>query len=259
MTTEYKDEEWLKIKYVDGELSTIQIAKICNVHHMTICRWLNRFGISRRSKSEANHLARGNHCDLSEEAIEWLNGELLGDGGLQSQSSYSAKFHYSSKYIEYCNYISNTLNSFGIKQSGKIRKEYHKKMNCYTYKYSSLSYVELLSLYRKWYSNGKRIVSKDLELAPNTLRQWYIGDGFLKNRMRKQGRPHIVLYTDGFSISDVQWLIKKLIDLGFKVTRWLSRNVICISVHSTERFFDYIGNCPVSCYQYKFDYSEVIL
>ena len=257
MSIEYKNKEWLKNKYSKEKLSTIKIAKICNVHSITICRWLNRFDIPIRSRGEATHLASGNHCNLSEKAIEWINGELLGDGYMQSYSSKSARIGYSSKYLEYCKYVSNTLKLFGIEQIGNINECYHKKMNCYTYRYTSRSYAELLPVFKQWYPKGKKIVPKDIKLTPLTIRQWYIGDGFLKNRMRKHGRPHIVLYTDGFLISDVKWLVGRLIKLKFKATRWLSRNVICLSVNSTKDFFDYIGNCPISCYQYKFNYKTI--
>ncbi|KKK40214.1 hypothetical protein LCGC14_3132230, partial [marine sediment metagenome] len=33
--------------------------------------------------------------------IQWLNGELLGDGCLVSYSIYSSNFVYGSKYLEY--------------------------------------------------------------------------------------------------------------------------------------------------------------
>jgi len=56
--------------------------------------------------SKTIHLQRANHCFLSKEAKEWIDGELLGDGCLQSQRRYSANFHYSSKYPEYIQYIS---------------------------------------------------------------------------------------------------------------------------------------------------------
>ncbi|GAJ16322.1 unnamed protein product, partial [marine sediment metagenome] len=56
----------------------------------TIWRWLKRLNILCRSYGEANHLRQANHCNLSPKAIEWINGELLGDGCLSSQSKYSA-------------------------------------------------------------------------------------------------------------------------------------------------------------------------
>lgn len=246
----YKNKEWLENKYLKEKLSTYQIAKICKVTYETIRRWLKYFNIILRSDGEAVHLRQNHHCNLSQEAIEWLNGELLGDGSLNSNCIYSANIQYSSKYLEYINYISNTLQSFGIEQIGKIQKVYHKERGNISYHYKSRYYPELLSIYKKWYPRGKKIVPKNINLTSLTCRQWLIGDGCLK--YSKGGSPYIELYTCGYSISNVKSLVKKLTGLGFKVMRWAYHNSIGISTISTKDFLNYIGTCPVKCYQYKF-------
>ena len=248
----YQNKEWLRGKYWDEELNTYQIGKICKVHNKTIWRWLKELGISIRNNSEAKSLSKTNHCNPSQEAIEWINGELLGDGCLQSRSPYSASFTYTSKYLEYINYISNTLKSFGIEQSGKIAKYHDKRYNVYFYCYCSRSYAELLPIRKQWYPKGIKIIPKDIELTFLICRQWYLGDGNLHHE--KKGRPCNILNTCGFSVSGVNWLVKQLIKLGFKATRRPGCNTIRISAYSTKVFLDYIGNSPVKCYNYKFEY-----
>jgi len=237
-------------------LSTVQIGAICGVVESTIRKWLKKYNIIRRSSGEANHLRQGNHCNLSDRAMQWIEGELLGDGCLYSKSKYSAQFTYSSKYNEYINYISNTLLKFGIRRTGKIyfRENIHYKINNIpthskeSYSYTSKRYAELKPLYDKWYPEGKKIVPRDIELTSILLRQWYIGDGSLK--IGKGARSRIKLSTQCFTINDVEWLIEQLNKLGFKSTRQ-SRNTIRISAYSTKDFLNYIGNSPVKCYQYK--------
>lgn len=248
----YKNEEWLKHKYINEKLSQRQIAKLCKAGNTTIYSWLKRFGIPARPIAEANHLRiNKNYCSLSQKAIEFIEGELLGDGCLVSPSLYSALFQYGSKYLEYINYISNTLESFGIKQSGKIREYIYKDINYIAYHYRSLSYPELLSIRNRWYPNNKKIVPKNLRLTPLIIRQWFIGDGSLVKPKRREN-PHIILSTCGFTILEVECLVAKLIQLGFNAKRQLSGNRIHISTESTKDFLDYIGNCPVECYSYKF-------
>lgn len=254
MIKQYKDKEWLEEKYIKEELSASQIGRMCGVKVSTIIHYLKKYGINCRSRGEGIHLARANHCKLSQKAIDWINGELLGDGSLFSTSIYSAKFRYGSKYKEYIQYVSDILNTFGIKQSGKIYERYHKDMDCYDYHYSSLRYVELLPIYKQWYPNNKKIVPKNIKLTPTTLRQHFIGDGCLQHR--KNRRPRIKLSTCGFLITDVNWLVNKLINLGFYATRRKSDNTIGISSYSTKSFLDYIGECPVNCYKYKFSYQR---
>lgn len=250
----YQNKEWLENKYLEEKLGIHQIGKICGVVNNTIWVWLKRFNTPIRSCSERVHLVKTNHCNLTEHAIQWLNGETMGDATLRSQSQYSASFSYGSKYLEYICYIRDTLKSFGIKQTGKISKR-RGEWGSYVYRYDSLTYAELLPIYKHWYpDNGKKIIPREIKLKPLTLRQHYIGDGCLNHP--KHGRPYIVLSTDGFTIPDVEWLVKQLIILGFKTTRYPSRNTTAISSHSTKDFLNYIGKCPTECYSYKWDYER---
>jgi hypothetical protein len=194
--------------------------------------------------------------EFEKEAIEWINGELLGDGRLELITSGSVRFRYSSKYFEYIEYVKNMINSFGI--NGKKIYKYRRTNKSYDYKYASRSHKELLHLCNKWYPSGKKIVPKDIELTPLTCRQWYIGDGCL--RCQGKRNPHIIIYTDGFSIPDIDLLLKKLTNLGFKVARQIHHHnkwIIYISSYSTKEFLNYIGECPVKRYEYKFDYKGI--
>lgn len=245
----YRNRDWLVCKYLEEELNSRQIAKICGVSAGTIIYWLRKFNIPLRSNAEAVHARSGNHCDLSQEALEWINGELLGDGCLYSWPPYSAQFTYSSKYLEYIEYVSSTLKSYGTEQSGRITKRYNRRWSCYSYHYHSRRYAEFLTIYKEWYPKGKKIVPRDLELTPLTCRQWYIGDGCLDHRGHRG--PRIFLFTNAFPISDIERLVKQLINLGFKSTRRPADNSIGISAYSTKRFLGFINKCPVECYQYK--------
>jgi len=212
---------------------------------------------TKRKIGKATHLANANHCKLSKEALEWISGELLGDGCLSSQSKYSALFAYSSKYSEYIHYVSDTLSSFGIKQVGKIRKyRINGSVTLFpnAFYYDSKCYEELKPIYDKWYPepNRKKIIPKDLKLTSLTCRQWLIGDGSLIHH--KDGNPYIKLATYGFPFEDVRRLVKQLNELGFKAARQPSNNTIRISAYSTKSFLNYIGNCPCSVYDYKWKY-----
>lgn len=254
----YKNKDWLENKYINESLSSNQIGADRKVDPTTIQYWIKKNNISIRTLEEAKHvrsLRQVNHCTLSKKAIEWINGAVLGDGYLSSSSDYSACLYYGSKFFDYCKYISETLNSFRIKQCGNINEQYNKDWNCYAYQYVSLKYAELLPLRKHWYPAGKKIVPRDLKLTPLTCQQWYIGDGYLypgKNNIRS----HIVLSTCGFPVVDVEWLRIQLTKLGFKTTRQPSGNTLRISVHSTKEFLNYIGSCPIKDYQYKWYYNK---
>jgi transposase len=50
----HKDEEWLREQYHEKEKSTLEMADECEVGHKTICKWMERHDIERRSRSEAS-------------------------------------------------------------------------------------------------------------------------------------------------------------------------------------------------------------
>lgn len=254
MSILYKDKNWLENKYNKDKLNDLQIAKLCSVNDSTIGKWRSKFGINTRLRGKRSHLSKGNRCDLSQEAVNWINGALLGDGGLLHISDYSAAIDYGSKFPKYLQYVSDALKSFGIKQTGKICKIHDKKYDCYFYCYTSLCYEELLFIRNKWYPKGKKIVPRDLKLTPLTCQQWYLGDGSLSDP--KYGKSSIVLHTTGFPVSDVRWLVDQLINLGFKATRQPSTNAIHISTKSTQNFLNYIGPCPAKDYNYKWKLSQ---
>lgn len=52
----WTDEDWMYEKYVEEELSQIQIANIVEANRTTIARWIKRHGIESRSLSEASRL-----------------------------------------------------------------------------------------------------------------------------------------------------------------------------------------------------------
>ena len=193
-------------------------------------------------------------CNLYGESLDWINGELLGDGCITMRSSIAAAFSYSSKYLEYIKYVSDTLWYFGIVRTGRIREHYHEKFNKWSYHYMSRSYYELRLLHELWYPSGIKEVPRSIELTSLTCRQWYIGDGTLYHR--KGHTPHITLFTCAFKDSTVYWLVRQLALIGIQATRDNTRNSVSISLYSTKDFLTYIGECPVECYRYKWNLQE---
>ena len=245
----YKNKEWLENKYINEKIPIRQISKLCGVNKGTIHWYLDKFEIKKRTSGESYHWTHTNHTNLTKESIDWIQGELLGDGCLYSYNKYSATFRYGSKHLEYINYISKRLEAFGIERTGKIRKNKED-----IYHYASLCYKELKPLREKWYPTGKKIVPKDVELTPITVRQWFIGDGnlqFVRQRKNYKPYPELVIYTCGFPISDVEFLIFKLKEIGIEATRQSYHNSVHIRNKSLASFYSYIGSCPTECYKYK--------
>lgn len=239
----------MRDQYITQRKPAPQIASEMGCDSSTVYYWMKKHGIESRLYGEANHMVTANHVELTDYAMQWIEGELLGDGCIYPTSEYSALFQYASKHSEYIKYLCNSLESMGIKQSGKIY-DYTSIRGCYHY--HSKSYIELMDIRNRWYNNRIKIIPVDIRLTPTVVKQWYIGDGCLINRKHKS--PRITLSTNGFSIRDVTILVAKLKEIGIQSARWNKSNVIGISALSTKSFLDYIGECPVECYKYKWDY-----
>jgi len=244
----YRDKRWLLQQYWENGRSTCDIATELGCNPGTIYYWLQKHGILVRRVLE-------HHVSLSPPALQFLEGELLGDGGLiYSSGQKSARFAYSSKHYDYLMWLASELQKMGIQQSGDLYKQ--TRGECYWWQYQSRHYRELATLKRRWYPEGKKVVPEDIELAPVVARQWYLGDGSLC-RSRRQ-RAWIEFCTDGFALSCVRLLADKLAALGFNVTFQPKKNRVRMSASSVSDFFDYIGPCPPEIehvYGYKWDIS----
>jgi hypothetical protein len=230
---------FLREKYWNEGLTCPEIGKLTNKDYRTILYWMEKLNISRRSKSLTNHLIQRNeNVNLPKEAKEFINGELLGDGSINQRSIYSACYSHGSKYKEYLEWLISKFQSWGIKCM-RIRK---KECENYTgYYFATHDYPIFIEFRKRFYPNGKKIIPKNMDLSPITLRQFYIGDGgLIKN---KSGKFSIKLYTYGFSIKDVLFLMIKLKELDIETTRQKS-NIINIGVKSAPKFLNYIGECP---------------
>lgn len=73
--TRYKDESWLREQYIEQGKSTSDMAEMCGVTDPTIARWMDKYGIDRRSQREAQK-PDSPHTDP-----EWLE-EQYWDKGL---------------------------------------------------------------------------------------------------------------------------------------------------------------------------------
>jgi len=77
---------------------------------------------------------------------------------------------------------------------------------------SSSSDGFLATQYQRWYPNKHKKVPADLRLAPVSLANWYMGDGYRRNN---HGYPYACFCTDGFARDELDPLVVQIRDLGF--------------------------------------------
>lgn len=255
------DYYYVKDQYLNFQRSSYNIAKELKCSYKTITNILYRVGVQPRKRGLCQHLAVKKNCNWDDFIKDFLIGETLGDGCIHLTSEYSGKFSYGCSKKEYLQWIINILNSYNIEQAGRtLEYSNNSKMikdlgygdrQYKKYCYSSKSYEELKTIYDFLYEDGRKILPSSLSLSPIILRQFFIGDGCLVKREKRN--PNIVISTMGFDTNSLNNLVTKLNEIGVKATV-LKNKVTRISSKSTNKFFEYIGKCPdeiCSVYGYK--------
>lgn len=217
----------------------------------TISEKASRLGLCGLHSSNANILllARG-----------YIDGLLLGDGGLNSTSNLTARYFQKCIYIEWLQKIQEDFESFGIQC--KIGSGNGGYSNSDYYTLWTLSYVEFYEMRNRWYSwfdeDGweyekiQKVVPENIELTPECVANWYLGDGSISKHTYANSYQ-LKLSTQGFTRTDVDCLVNKL-RFGLDVNAYnVKRNTILITEWaSIAGFLNYIRDCRVSCYDYKF-------
>lgn len=250
MRGKYKNSDWLEQKYWVEDKGMPEIARHIGCTTPTIHYWMKKRGIPRRSNSDAIHLKNKNSVELSERAVHYLEGLILGDGHLYEHRR-SASYVHGDSSKKYLLFLFDTLEKFGLKGMGKIAKQRPKRTIVYHYR--TKYYPELLNLRRKWYDNGRKIIPPDFKINPTSLFNWYIGDGTLSAR----GTVVIESYT--FSGEDLRRIIAQLGNVGIKATLEPSTGIY-IRKESRKAFFQYIlsgGDRIPPSYEYKFAYPAI--
>lgn len=200
-----------------------------------------------------------NHVDLTDEAITFLEGHLLGDGALEQVSKTSARYKHSCKYREYLSWIATILRQFGVEDRPIYRQRHvmNRGKVVYSYYLNSRSYPELLPLYHKWYSPELgRQPPDDLVLKPTSLQLWFMDDGTYTRVKGPRGGGHDVgIGNFCFAQEKQELLLSQLHALGL-IARQVKTG-FSISRASVPRFFSIIGPCPVPCYRYKWPKEEL--
>jgi len=257
----WKDKDWLYQKYVVEKLNQTEMAKLVGVASSTIRKHLIKNDIPIRSLSETLFLCRKNPpITISDEMMEFIQGNVLGDGGIFSVSDKkniqrTASYSHSSKYLDIVLYIKSVFEKNNIETMGKINRFVHKKSGAVYYQYWTKHYVELLDIRRYMYKNGKKIIPRDLELTPTIVLHWYIGDGSLSKC--SHNKKYVRICSEGFPIEDVEFVVEKFCKMGLTCTRQPSCNTIRFATNKTGDFLDFVGPCPEEIehiYGYKFDY-----
>lgn len=105
--------------------------------------------------------------------------------------------------------------------------------------------------YNRWYCDGKKIIPKDFEITPTSLRWCFYGDGF-SSWLHRKNLVSAGFSTNGFSRDDCIMFMEMLRSRGINARIETTRNVIQISkAIDVRKFFKFIGESEVESMKYK--------
>lgn len=191
---------------------------------------------------------------LSNEQEEILNGLMLGDGCLFTNSNPTRAMLSVRRQISDKEYIKHNLEYFKKFCSYSIPKEYSvfdKRTNkiYYSCGFSTRGSNLLYKYYELWYPNLKKEIPKELLLTPLTCAIWFCDDGCVTIH-KTTGRLRLKLSTHGFSFKDNLILKDKLYNLfleNFSISKDGYNNYITASDSGSLKFIKYIENyIPIS-------------
>ena len=225
--------ENLRKAYEDERMSGKEISRKSEelfgftVNSTTVQRSLSRAGIEKRSLAESVSIATttldGRVSHLTEEVIEWTDGFLLGDGGINFRwvdEKHTTRFQIGSSQEQWATYAMSGLTAYvpsKAKESGEICEKRPNPI----YASNTLTHPDILTQARRWYPHGIKIVPPDVRITKTSVMLWYLGDGSFHNGDEHGDSSSLCLATCGFTPDDIKnILIPKLMALGIEST-WL--------------------------------------
>ena len=252
-----KSEHQLKIinKYCSGE-SLMQLSNQYGYNIASIRYFLLKNGVEIRSvKESVKKFHKQYTLNIDDFLNENLIGWLLGDGGMKlMNNSINPFFNYTDKKQDHVKYISDILSKYKIKHNiyfnknnecfhlqSETRPEFHK-------------YYELFYGYKDLNENNqKRKILPNVTLTPIILRNWFIGDGSsVKQQSCNNHKGQISCkYKNEFILDQLNKLFNKVAIYEYKNSSGTTYYTYSISNKNFIKFLDYIGECPIESYKYK--------
>lgn len=189
--------------------------------------------------------------NLTNEEQQRFDGNMLGDSSIIYKNSKAPNpryLHYS-KHKEYLLWLSNVTNYFQNRPIWNIARFDKRTNKTYYAHYIGTKSGEFFKQQRqRWYQGGKKIVPSDIKIDNLLLLHWFLDDG------SKASQGGIYFAVDGFSFEEAESLSSKVnkytnVKTSVHVNQGNPR--IYIWKRDVKDFYNIIGACPVSSFNYK--------
>jgi len=256
-----KQQQQAIIHCYESGKSTDGVGEQFGCSRSTVCNILKKFGIPARSASHYTTCTR--RTALTQDNKDLIDGLLLSDASISKRiNNRTSKFTLTSVCEEFVDKVASLLPFDFSRNSRKGRDSYieGRLIHCKTaHTISSPCDLMFNDLRDLWYPNGVKIVPKTLVLSPIVVKYWFYGDGYATSKYHKRHDKdsiHLGLCTDSFSKEDclrLCRLLKEASGADFHCVKYRSKHnrLMCYRVRDINLFYDYIGECDVASYSYK--------
>ena len=251
-------KNYLLLEYIRKKKGIVNLSKELGVDRGTIKRYIIKYKIPVRSDREQiliNHPPK--EFLLNKNVQAFIDGLLLGDASIPKRKDGTKPRYLSQacKHKEYLSYIQKRLLEINIICS-PILSRWIKDERCKNKGYfqsflQTRSYKTFERFRERWYKNSKKIIPRDLRLAPDLLLQSYLCDGNFYREIR--------LCLDAFTKKDILFLkklIEEKLDVKMRLVKTYDKFELAIKKSNVYNFLNYIGQSPVKCYKYKWKDNE---
>jgi hypothetical protein len=204
--------------------------------------------------------------DPSEEQAQLMTGTMLGDASMSMIKKRAVlRFGHCLAQEVWLQYKQEILSGFqwtGYKVNPNTRG--YGKGHSVSVTVNSRGSTALIPWYQAWYPEGKKIVPREYiqkYFSPRMMAAWFCDDGSFLTHKTRAGNfttPTMNLYTNGFTVDDVEWLANFLSEKGFPchLTMMGMKNgkkypVIYVTAEGTRRLVQYMGSYIPDPMRYK--------
>lgn len=251
-------KKYLVLEYIIKKKGIVNLAKELKIDWGTIRRYLKKYKIPIRSDREQiniNHPSK--EFEINKNIKSFIEGLLLGDASIPKRKDgiKPRSLTQGCKYRGYLEYIKQRFSQAGIECSPILSrwiKDERVKDKGYIQHFLQTRRYKTFEVFReKWYPQDKKIIPRDLEITPDFLLQSYLGDGNFYREIR--------LCLNAFTKEDILFLgelITKKLNIYPRLIKDGDKYELAIKKSDTDKFLNYVGDCPVKCYEYKWKDNE---
>jgi len=248
----YIEKQKLACLYINEHKTIQNIADLLGASARLIKKYLQQYNIEIRKRGFGFNVLPKR--DFSKDQYDFFDGLMAGDGSICRRRTIKNRKTIGNDFLscgfkheEFAEYIINKL------KLNKKSKEYihksarYKTGECRQFKFLSENNILFTEERNRWYPQGYKILPNDFRFSPISMNILYLGDGFLSKGRR------IYIATQSFNKENLKIITNKLDEMH--IQNHITKDGQ-IYIKDAESFLEYIGKCPVKCYEYKWNIQK---